>query len=42
MTDWDALYFAHVEALAALAPAISTEQATTIVPATPDWTVPGS
>jgi uncharacterized protein (TIGR03083 family) len=39
MTDWGALYRDHVAALGELAPALTEEQLTTPVPATPDWTV---
>ena len=39
MTDWGALYRAHVDAVSELAPTLSAEQRHTIVPGTPAWTV---
>jgi len=39
MTDWGALYRANVEALSELAPTLTEQELTTVVPATPAWTV---
>lgn len=39
MTDWGALYRDNVAALSDLAPALTGEQLTTVVPGTPSWTV---
>jgi Mycothiol maleylpyruvate isomerase N-terminal domain len=39
VTDWAALYREHVTALGQLAPTLTDEQLTTIVPGTPSWNV---
>jgi uncharacterized protein (TIGR03083 family) len=39
MTDWGVLYLEHVATLSKLAPTLTDEQLTTVVPATPAWTV---
>jgi uncharacterized protein (TIGR03083 family) len=39
MTDWGEVYRANIDAVTALAEGLSTEQLSTRVPATPDWTV---
>jgi uncharacterized protein (TIGR03083 family) len=39
MTDWGEVYRANIDAVTALAAGLSTEQLSTRVPATPDWTV---
>jgi uncharacterized protein (TIGR03083 family) len=39
MTYWGELYREHVAALSRLAPTLTDEQLTTVVPATPAWTV---
>src|SRR5437762_389639 len=38
-TDWGELYRANIDAVAALAEGLSTQELSTRVPATPDWTV---
>jgi uncharacterized protein (TIGR03083 family) len=39
MTDWGEVYRANIDAVTALAESLSTEELSTRVPATPDWTV---
>lgn len=39
MADWGVLYSENVAAVSALAPTLTDEQLSTVVPATPDWTV---
>jgi uncharacterized protein (TIGR03083 family) len=39
MTDWGEVYRANIEAVTALAEGLSTQELSTRVPATPEWTV---
>jgi len=39
MTNWGEVYRANIDAVTGLAEGLSTEELSTRVPATPDWTV---